>query len=215
MTCSNRPTILYAVRHGETEWNRDHIAQGHLDSPLTELGHEQAARSAKALVGLGIEFIYSSDLGRALRTAAIIGKILGLKIRKDERLRERALGVMQGLTWEQFAEKHPEDYAAFNSRDPECVMPGGESARELMERTVQAAESYAGNHPGQCVLVVAHGGVVKSYFHHALGIPLEEPRRYSLFNAAINRFSISEGKWTLDTWGERGHMDEVESLDEY
>ncbi|NLE01703.1 MAG: histidine phosphatase family protein [Fibrobacter sp.] len=95
-------TNLYSVRHGETEWNRAGIQQGHLNSPLTANGIKQARSLAKGLSGRGIEVIISSDLGRASQTADIIAKDLNLPLNTDNRLRERNLGILQGMTIEEF-----------------------------------------------------------------------------------------------------------------
>lgn len=82
-----QPTTLFAVRHGETEWNRLGKQQGHLDTPLTDLGLRQARALAEGLAGQGIEAIYSSDLGRAMQTAQTIGERLGLAVVADVGLR--------------------------------------------------------------------------------------------------------------------------------
>ena len=64
--------VLFAVRHGETEWNLIAKQQGHLASPLTESGIKQAHALAESLFGKGIEVLYSSDFGRAVQRAEII-----------------------------------------------------------------------------------------------------------------------------------------------
>ena len=123
-------TIMLVVRHGETEWNLIDKHQGHLDSPLTESGIKQAYALGNGLLGKGIEVIYSSDLGRAIHTAEIIGTKLDLRVNVDSRLRERHLGSMQGLTKEEFRRRYPTEWAAFDSGDPDYCLPGGESARQ-------------------------------------------------------------------------------------
>ncbi len=95
-------TLIYVVRHGETEWNLIGKQQGHMDSPLTDRGTQQANALAKGLGNRGIEFIYSSDLGRALKTAKLISTSLELPVQTDKRLRERHLGTLQGLTKKEF-----------------------------------------------------------------------------------------------------------------
>ena len=124
----------------------------------------------------------------------------------DERLRERHLGSMQGLTKAGFHERFPEEWAAFASGDPDYVLPGGESARQRHARCVAACVDLAARHAGETVLVVTHGGGLNSLFRHALGLALEAPRRFSLFNAAINALSVSGGVWRLETWGGTIHL---------
>jgi 2,3-bisphosphoglycerate-dependent phosphoglycerate mutase len=221
MQMRNRPvqrrimnTILYAVRHGETEWNSVEKQQGHLNSPLTENGIRQAQLLADGLAKKNIDILFSSDLGRALQTAEIIAKRLSLDIYTDSRLRERHLGIMQSLTRKEFEERYPAEALKFNSNDPDYVLPGGESSRQLFNRCIECAEEIAGNNAGKNVLMVGHGGVLKSFFHKATNTPLAEPRLYSLFNASINSFSISNGQWRLDTWGEIAHLQDMKALDD-
>jgi 2,3-bisphosphoglycerate-dependent phosphoglycerate mutase len=206
--------VLYAVRHGETEWNSVEKQQGHLDSPLTENGIRQAQFLADGLAKKNIDILFSSDLGRAMQTAEIIGERLSLRIHTDMRLRERHFGIMQSLTRKEFEERFPAEARKLHSNDPDYVLPGGESARQLFNRCIECAEELAGNHAGKNILIVGHGGVLKSFFHKATNLSLAEPRRYSLFNASINSFSISNGQWRLDTWGEIAHLQNMRTLDD-
>ncbi len=200
-------TRLVAVRHGETEWNRIGKQQGHMNSGLTELGVKQARAMAEGLLGYGIELCYSSDLGRAVQTAEIICEKLGIRCALDAGLRERHLGLLQGLTHDELQEKHPEAAARMAAHDPDYRIPGGESERDRYTRTVTCVESLAARHPGRTILIVAHGGVLKSFIQKALDLPLDRKRTYSLMNAAINAFSISDaGEWRLGSWGETGHL---------
>lgn len=213
---NDRPTttVLFVVRHGETEWNLIERQQGHLDSPLTERGVQQAHALAKGLADHGIDVLYSSDLGRAFQTATIMADSLGLTIHKDQRLRERHLGTMQGLTRSEHADRYPDDAAAFSTGDPDFVIPGGESIRQQYERCIRCAEELALRLTGQRVLVVAHGGVLRSFFRRAFMLPLSEPRRFSLLNASINSFLIDKGQWRLDSWGETAHLQGITALDD-
>jgi 2,3-bisphosphoglycerate-dependent phosphoglycerate mutase len=206
--------LVYAVRHGETEWNSMERQQGHLDSPLTENGIRQAYLLAKGLAKKHIDILYSSDLGRALRTAEIIADSLLLDIHTDARLRERHLGILQGLTRKDFEERYPEDSALFDSRDPDYVLPGGESLRQCFHRCVECVEEIAMKNPGRNILIVGHGGVLRSFFHKATDSSLAGPRRFSLFNASINSFRLINGQWRLDTWGEIAHLEDDPALDD-
>ena len=205
---------VFAVRHGETEWNVAGKQQGHLDSPLTDRGIQQTEALANGLTDRGIEVIYASDLGRAMQTAARIATQLNLPVNADPGLRERHLGSMQGLTKTEFQQQQPDAWAAFNSGDPDCPLPGGESVRQRFDRVVSRTQALAQRHIGQTILIVAHGGVLDSLLYKALHIPLSQPRRFSLFNGAINRFTIMGDDWQLDTWGDLGHLRGIETLDD-
>jgi probable phosphoglycerate mutase len=207
-------TFLFAVRHGETAWNLIEKHQGHHDSPLTDNGIRQAQLLASGLIKRNIDILFSSDLGRALRTAEIIAKRLSLEIHTDSRLRERHLGIMQQLTNKEFVERYPEENSRFNAGDPDYALPGGESVRERFDRCIDCAEDIVMRNEGKNILIVGHSGVLSSFFYKSTNTPLTEPRRFSLFNASINSFCISNGQWRLDTWGEIAHLKDMNALDD-
>jgi probable phosphoglycerate mutase len=200
-------TVFIIVRHGETEWNKLGRQQGHLDSPLTPLGRKQAEAMAAGLCAYRIDAFYASDLGRARETADVISRLLGLPYETDARLRERHLGVIQGFTYEEFAVDHAAELARFKGGDPDFRLSGGESERERFRRHTACLEELAGRHPGRTVLIVTHGGALRSFMDRALDIPLGAKRAYALPNASINVFSIADGnEWRLATWGETAHL---------
>jgi probable phosphoglycerate mutase len=195
------------VRHGQTQWNIRKIRQGHFDSELTEKGLIQAQALGKRLVRESFSALYSSDLGRAVHTARLIAAVTGHEIVTDARLRERHLGVFQGLSGDEIKEKHPEEYRLHRTLGPEYVIPGGESVRQQVARNVGFLNEIAIKHMGQKVVVVTHGGVVSGLFRHALNIPLDAPRRFEFVNAGLNIFAYEEGNWILRTWGDVSHLD--------
>jgi probable phosphoglycerate mutase len=208
-------TRLIAVRHGETSWNALGKQQGQLDTDLSELGIAQAEAVAEALAEQSIDLLYSSDLGRAMQTAEIIARRLALEILTDSRLRERHLGIIQGLTMAEFRERHPREYSLYRGGDPDYVIPEGESVRQRAERAVVCAEELAARHTGKQILLVTHGGIVESLLRHTLGIDLASPRSFSLFNGSLNSFSVSDGRWQLDSWGDIHHLRHLEATDDW
>jgi len=211
---ADRACRCIVVRHGETEWNLVGRQQGHLDSPLTSLGRAQAQAVAGALAGEGVEFVYASDLGRALETARIIARRLGLEAVPDPGLRERHLGVLQGLTMAEFGQRLPDDYAQLRSGDPDYVLPGGESRRQRHTTSVASLTRIAARHSGRTALVVVHGGVLMALFRHCLGLPVGGPRHFALRNGGVNRFAFTDGVWWLESWGETGHLAGLRSRDD-
>ena len=207
-------TIMYAVRHGETVWNRAGKMQGWHDSPLTELGISQAKATAQGMEGRGVEQIYVSDLKRAIDTANIIAEVIQVDVKIDKRLRERNMGEMEGLTHRMYGELYPEKLEQYLKDDPSWAIPGGESLIDRCERCVSAANDICSRHKGQTILIVGHGGVLSSFIQHTVGLDLSQPRCYSLFNACISRFTIDNHKWVLDTWGDISHMKHLEVMDD-
>ena len=208
-------TELVVARHGETVRNQTGVMQGWLDSPLSELGLAQAAAMAEALAGERFDALYSSDLGRAMQTAEIIAEGTGLETIPEPRLRERNLGIMQGMTSAEFGAKHPDEHAAFGSGDSDYCVPDGESARQRHQRTVGCVEEIASRHGGQRVLIVTHGGVLNGLFRRAVGLGLAAPRRYSLLNASISTFTVANGHWKLERWGDTHHLKALETKDDW
>ncbi len=193
---------VIVVRHGETAWNREGRMQGHRDSPLTALGRSQAETLAERISAIGpIRAIFSSDLGRARETAAPIARRSGLPVAEDPRLRERCLGIFEGRTGEEASEAYPAEWRRFQSRDPDFVIPGGESASGTAERVREFLTEAAESHPGATIVAVTHGGALDGIFRFVVGLPLGAPRRFRIPNAALNVVALAEGLWRLETWG--------------
>jgi probable phosphoglycerate mutase len=211
----SKATELVVVRHGETVSNLSGKQQGWLDSELSELGRSQAEAIADALVGERFDALYSSDLGRAMQTAGIIAARLSLDIIPDARLRERRLGIIQGMTMAEFEQSWPKESALFRGGDPDYAIPDGESVRQRHRRCVACAAEIAARHAGKAVLIVAHGGILDSFFRHALGLDLGAPRSFSLYNASINTFIVADGQWRRSRWGDTHHLKHLGTQDDW
>jgi probable phosphoglycerate mutase len=199
---------LIVVRHGETDWNRIRRLQGHTDIALNETGIEQAARLALALAGEPIAAIHSSDLARALATAEPVAAGLGLTVRRNALLRERNYGILEGKTFGEIRDQHPDEAERMRLRDALHAMPNGESQDAFYRRIVDAvtaiadAESRFERDPQSKVLIVTHGGVLDMLYRAALGLPLDAERACPIPNAAINRLTFDQGRFTVNLWAE-------------
>jgi len=204
-------TTILLIRHGETAWNAVRRLQGHIDIPLNEEGERQAAALARALAGEKLDAIVSSDLQRAMQTAQAVAALHSkLTLQTDAQLRERAYGVFEGMLYQDIQQQYPEDFARWQARDVEAVMPAGdrvaESFHQFYDRAIAGLRAVAARHAGQTVAVVAHGGVLECAYREARGIQLDSPRDFQVKNASINRFTVSDGKLALDSWGEIDHL---------
>jgi broad specificity phosphatase PhoE len=179
---------------------------GHLDSPLTPLGIQQAQALGHRLKTVGFDALYSSDLGRAVQTAEIIGRICGKPVQLNSSLRERHMGVFQGLTREEISEKYPEQMAAYDRLGFLDLIPGGETAQERTDRSVRTLTEIASRHPEQTSVVVTHGGFLTGFLGFVLGIPFSNGRRYRKENASFNAFEYLEPNWYLQTWNDISHL---------
>jgi len=143
---------LWLVRHGETLWNREGRLLGWTDLPLTPLGRAQA----RALRGLLPPLpAYSSDLRRALETAALAG----FAPKPTRALREIHFGALEGASWETLDPLHKEALLRFQGFHP----PGGEGLEAFQERVFRFLEGLEGP-----ALLFPHGGVVRAVLR-ALG----------------------------------------------
>jgi probable phosphoglycerate mutase len=207
-------TRLIAVRHGETAWNVDTRIQGQLDIGLNDTGLWQARRVGEALADEPIAAIYASDLARAWQTALEIARPRGIEVQPEPGLRERAFGHFEGRTFADIDASMPEQARLWRTRDPAFAPEGGgESLLDFRERVTGIASQLAQRHPGELVVLVAHGGVMDVLYRAATRQELQAPRTWHLGNAAINRLLWTPQGFTLVGWGDVGHLDQG-TLDE-
>jgi len=205
---------LILVRHGETQANVEKRYLGHSDSPLTDKGWEQAHHVAKSLLDLGLAAavqedssqgqsnedhrvrLYTSDLGRCLATANIIGKLIGLEPIIEPDLRELNFGEWDGMTYEDIMSNN-RSLAERWYEDPFTIPPpGGETVAEMGVRL---------DHWLNCrfitdtevdeittIIVVTHGGPIR-WFHskHVLG---DESRFWQSDTVPAGQYVIIENE---------------------
>ncbi|HEX2073540.1 MAG TPA: histidine phosphatase family protein [Geodermatophilus sp.] len=202
MTAEAPPTPpvprLVIWRHGRTEWNATGRFQGQMDPPLDDHGRSQAARAAPYLVAGGLSaddtVVVSSDLSRAAETAAALTALLGVPLRLDPRLREHGMGSWEGLTREEVAARHPEQYADWLAGRP-VRGRGGEAAAAVAERALAAVREL----PQAAVAVlVTHGGTAARLVEALLGLGPEHRRLFGpLGNCAWSELAFQSTGWRL------------------
>jgi probable phosphoglycerate mutase len=151
------------ARHGQTDDNRQPIRfQGFRDTPLNDVGREQARELAEQTVARSeaIKSLWSSDLTRASETAEIVGERIGLEVRRDPRLREANRGDWEGYLFIDVKRADPERFAAWMRGGASWRFPGGESLQEQQDRVLSALHDIhaGGELPA---LVVCHGGSIR------------------------------------------------------
>ena len=208
------PTRIIAVRHGETSWNADARIQGQRDIGLNDTGRWQAQRVGQALAEEAITAVYSSDLERAHATAQSISEVKGIPVIPHEGLRERSFGMFEGKTFDEIHQEWPEHAHNWRKRIPEWQPPeGGESLIQLRERVTRTVQELAARHPGEQIVLVAHGGVLDALYRVATGQEVNSPRTWELPNGAINRLLWTPQGFTLVGWSDTQHLDHA-SADE-
>jgi probable phosphoglycerate mutase len=204
-------TILTLVRHGETEWNTTGRIQGHLDIPLSATGCAGRGNwSAAGRRSLRFHPVERSRTGAADCTSDRASSRTGHYSRR--RLRERHLGVLQGLTGEEAAIRHPHAWGAFKAAIRRR-REGGETLAVFSQRVVGLIDELLWAHAGGRLLLVTHGGVLDAAYRHATGMPLDEPRNFPIYNASLNVLRHRGGVWTVESWGDVSHLPKELAMD--
>ncbi len=180
-------TLLYLVRHGETDWNLARRIQGSTDIPLNDTGRAQAERAGALLARRSWDGIASSPLSRAYETAQIIGTAVGIaEIEVLDDLVERAYGAAEGLMDREVSHRFP----------GETIVPGRETRDAVAARVVPSLLDLAGRHPGKNLIVTTHGGVIRTVLNtvstdaaHHRGVPIG--------NGSIHSFRVTKGALEL------------------
>jgi probable phosphoglycerate mutase len=176
---------VYLVRHGQSEWNLLRLTQGQTAHPrLTDLGREQARAASATLTadlaarGLPVGRILTSDLARAVETAEILAARLGAPLAYEQRLREQALGRLEGQGYEETwvaAEQH--DWS-----DPTLPVAGGESPMDVHDRM---AAVLAEVDPTTVTVLVSHGDAIRAAVAHLTGVGPHEAPWLEVPNGAV------------------------------
>ena len=188
-------TLVLLIRHGQSEGNAERRFGGHTATPLSPRGRRQAQALARALKDEELTAIYSSDLARALETAQPLANLTGLPVNATNAFRERSVGVMEGLTFENAAQQHPEQYAALLRRDFEHVLTGGESYRQLLDRAWQKLDEIIAENQGGKIAVFSHTGTICILALHLMGAldaPELKPVWITSANCAVTRFELRD-----------------------
>ena len=171
-------TRFFLVRHGETEWNRIHRIQGSSDIPLNDTGRAQALSVGGVLAKHRFDLIVSSPLSRAMETATIIARRMGMPLPLPiPSLVERHYGEAEGCTREDLDARYPGD----------TPVPGREPREEVQKRVIRTLHDLSIRHPHADILVVSHGGVIRSVVEHAAPGQYSEP----ITNCSVHSFEHS------------------------
>jgi 2,3-bisphosphoglycerate-dependent phosphoglycerate mutase len=197
-------TELIVMRHGETDWNRQHRFQGQIDVPLNAVGRAQAERLAQRLAAEPFDVVIASDLQRARMTAELAAG--GRDILCDPLWREQSFGVAEGLDAPTIAQRHPDLWTQWLLHDADFALPGGESVRAFYDRVLRAVQRVNELHAGARVAVFTHGGVLDMLWRAACQHPLHGARSCDIPNTGINRLRWRDGALEIVQWADASHL---------
>lgn len=198
-------TKIYLIRHAEAEGNLYRFLQGQADCPLTKRGWRQAAALEKRFADIHVDAVYSSDLVRACATASAICGPKNLPLHRCEALREIRQGAAQFMPWAEVRRRWPERYKYVNS--PDWRDEGGESLREVMERSVDAIRTIAAENDGKTVAVVSHGGTIRVMIAALGGYGIERVTEVALGdNTSVACLEAEGGNFRLLWKGDNSHL---------
>ena len=169
---------IYVARHGQTEWNVACKVCGRTDIPLTERGLEQAQLLAKEAEKCDLDVIIASPMIRAQQTARAVADRCGLPVFTDPRLIEQDYGRCEGV------DRLDPTFLSCK-RNFATRYPGGESMLDLAFRVYGFLSELPEKYPGKTVLLVCHGGVMRSIRSYFEDLTNEEYFGYSADNAKL------------------------------
>ncbi|ODQ63438.1 phosphoglycerate mutase-like protein [Nadsonia fulvescens var. elongata DSM 6958] len=223
---------IILIRHGQTPFNATRVLQGHLDVPLNEIGKSQAELAGKRILtdGTLVDAIWSSDLNRCRQTidGILKGKNLAVPIVFTADLRERFMGKLQGLQYDEARR-----VAASEGKN---VHAYGESKEAAVSRLFSAWETIIQTSVGngyKSVLVCSHGGVISKFIDHLINDPamaerfeingdnikeadIKVPHNASFTRVFVNLVEGDEAnyKGLVDSFGDTSHLQVVEKVDQ-
>ena len=198
----------YLVRHGETDWNRTGVIQGHADVPLNDNGRKQIKLLAKRLEGVSFSAAYSSDLIRTSESAGIIVDGREVSVVADPDLREFYYGEWEGLAVKEIEAQFPTAYAQLmGAEGSSFVAPGGESSAQVLDRVRRFCAVIEERHSvAEDILVVAHGGSIRALLACLLDLPDDSLWKFQLAGASLSVIRNHTRGRVLELWNDTSHL---------
>lgn len=197
---------IYLIRHGETANAGQVCFNGHFDVGLSDRGKEQFRQIAEALKEMPVRSVYCSDLQRTQGCARLIAEPHGLTPKACPELRELSFGLWEGLSVAEVNRKYPGQLKNRLENIETFQVEGGETFHQLSERVIPRFEEIVARHPGEEIVIVAHGGVNRVILGHLLAIPVKNIFRIHQDYAAVNVIQYYEDNPVVELIGGSGRF---------
>lgn len=180
------PLVIF-MRHGQAENNVSRVLVGrHIEAHLTEQGKQQVADAAKQLKSVQIDRVYVSPVIRAVETAQIVCKTLGMNYEIDERLYEIELGRLVGMNYEEVTTEYGDLFLRFYSEsDPVLANFGVETFASVKKRIWSLLDEVLQNYEDSNILMVTHLDPIKAALAALLDLKPEALYRWHIRNASL------------------------------
>lgn len=190
---ASEETLLFTLRHGVTELNRDKRVSGQtLDVPLLPEGIRQAEEARDRFAGTPLDVVISSPLVRAIQTAEIVTGFLREAIEIDPMATERSFGLMEGLTRVEVESRFPEvRYLQIGHVGYSLNPPGGEPFPTLHARARRFLQQLLERHRGRRLLISSHQTFLQQLHGVLRSRGPFEALRHDILNLELNLFHLN------------------------
>lgn len=189
---------LYFVRHGETEHNKNKCYYGCIDVSINDKGILQAKKGAERLKNINFNKVYVSELKRTAQTANILLEGKRYNLIQDKRINETNFGVFEGKDYDELKKLYPEDWKLWCSDWKNFIPPQGESYVQFYNRVKSFMDDILKLEEDN-VLIVTHGGVIRSVYCYLLGENLDFFWNFGSQNCDITVIKYEYGNLYIDS----------------
>lgn len=202
--------ILYLIRHGESEHNRDGLTLGRADVPLTPFGVLQVTALGDRLAHEPLDRVIASPLARARGTAEAVARPHGLAVELRDELLELDIGETEGLAFEEMRRKYAEFLREWLGPEAHRVrMPGGESLEELSMRVTPLVQELR-EAPDEAIAVVSHNFTIRAIICLLLGVELSAFRNMAIDLASLTTLQTRGSRVTVRSLNDTCHLQGLE-----
>lgn len=207
---------LYLTRHGQTVWNIERRLQGWNDSELSEKGISNAKALRERLKDMDFYEVYSSPVGRTMKTAKIVSGLEADRIIQDENLREIHLGSWEGRLVDEIELEYPEEYSAFRCSPHLYKRSDAESYYDVQKRALISVNNVIKKHghTDRNILFVTHTVTLKTimaYFENREFDRLWDPP--FIYDTSLSMIEFKDGKGTIALHGDISHFSDLKGYE--
>ena len=197
---------IILTRHGETDWNLNEVFRGRIDVELNETGIRQAELLGKYLSDLKVDFIYSSPLKRAVKTAEAVARYQNLEVNTVQNLIDFDYGEWQGLSRREVTERYPDLHEDWIDLPEQVRMPGGECLQDVRNRVLPFVEDTVMECEEGRVVFVSHRVVNKVLICALLGLDNSHFWNIRLDPCGISSFTYERRRFILTSHNDTSHL---------